>query len=615
VLVGAFIPQVGKSPRPVATATVPRRAWGATVARKLRDEAARYCEARGQFGMSKAGGQTAYVLAAQVLHALGADIVVDDRANSFHELYRSSVLDSAGAFIEALPVERREDVGKPLVELLARTFLSTDPRHPIVDDPLLPRSRYVFAVSGVAPKVHTGLCQGSSESSLLEAITYATSSARTPRPPGVVRCELHDDGFAAAFHEVDLSAFARPPSLDGSRIAESKDKALGPRAEEIVAAGHSKQAVRQVLVAGVPVGDVEEGLRAWEGRYAKRLQRLRDIAAIDPVLAAHAACAVGGPAGMANHILRALPPSDTSTTVWRRADEQWARLWADLLGGCDAGQFDALRDRLFLQRTSLGMRHVSAEQFAGMRYAQGVADAAWHLERVVSRATAFDVRAWDALRATGWREHLGPSHNDKWDGATLREAALAEVERCKRLVAAADQARLERLQRGLYYPDITDRGDESSTPPNLFTAWLRLPPPDTLRGNTPMAREDGVVLLRRMMRLPISAAATNVPTPRSCRWCKAPAAIPDADGTFAAPRGGPRKAVDAYGEHALTCAYSRGELQRRHNTLAYAIMECIRPTGWDPTCAGERRVFEAHGGRPADIMVQRHPVDLSPRGD
>ena len=314
VLVGAFVPQVGKSPRPVATAPVARRAWGSAVVRRLRDAAATYCEARGQYGMSRAGGQTAYVLAAQVLHALGADIVVDDRANSFHNVYRSSVLGAAEEFTKNLPAEERAEAGGHLVELLERTFLSSNPdsRVPPGDDPLLPRSRYVFGIPGVATKVHTGLCQGSSESSLLEAITYATTAERCPRPPGVLRCELHDDGFAAAFAGVGVCAFARPEACDGSLIAEGKNKAIGPRAAEIVAAGHSREAVAHVLVAGVPVGEVETGLQIWEARFAKRLQRLRDVATIDPVLAAHAASAVGGPAGMANHILRALPPSDVA---------------------------------------------------------------------------------------------------------------------------------------------------------------------------------------------------------------------------------------------------------------------------------------------------------------
>jgi hypothetical protein len=610
VLAGAFVPQPGKpSPRPVATATVPRRAWGSAVVRRLRDDAARYCEDHFQFGMSKAGGQTAYVLAAQVLHALGADIVVDDRANSFHELYRSSILDATGAFIEALPVERRGEAGKPLVELLTRTFLSSNPDRPVANDPLLPRSRYTFAVPGVATKVHTGLCQGSSESSLLEAITYATSSARSQRPPGVLRCELHDDGFTAALGEADISVFARSDPGDGSLIATGKDKALGPRAGAIVAAGHSKQATAHVLIAGVPVGDVAEGLQIWERRFATRLQRLRRVAQIDPTLAAHAACAVGGPAGMANHILRALPPSDATREVWRRADALWVQMWADIIGGCDAEELDALQDRLFLQKTSLGMRHSSAEQFERLRYAEGVASAAWHLERIVSRVAPFDSRAWDALGATRWRDALGHESQDKWDGAALQEAAHAEAARCRALVAEADEARIQRLRRGRIYPDVRDpEGDDSAAPPNLFTAWLRLPPPDSVREGTPMTREDGVTVLRRMFRLPLSVGATDFPSPRSCRWCKAPAALPGADGKYVAPREAPRKAVDAHGEHALTCARSRGELQRRHNALAYAVVECIRPTGQDPACAGERKMFESHGGRPADIWVQRHPT-------
>lgn len=67
--------------------------------------------------------------------------------------------------------------------------------------------------------------------------------------------------------------------------------------------------------------------------------------------------------------------------------------------------------------------------------------------------------------------------------------------------------------------------------------------------------------------------------------------------------------MDAFGEHALTCAYSRGELQRRaqHARLRDRGVHPPHQVEPDLRCK-ERRVFEAHGGRPAGIWVQTHPV-------
>src|SRR5690606_37759077 len=137
----------------------------------------------------------AYVLAAQVALALGADILVDDKSNSFHELFRSSVLGACAHFVAAhlKGPDERETSGRALLELVQRTFLgpqqpgstsndggggssgtggcsssggsdgeeegdssSTSTAPPL----LLPRSRYVFTVPGIEPRVHHALCQG-----------------------------------------------------------------------------------------------------------------------------------------------------------------------------------------------------------------------------------------------------------------------------------------------------------------------------------------------------------------------------------------------------------------------------------------------------------------------
>src|SRR5690606_25527074 len=106
-----------------------------------------------------------------------------------------------------------------------------------------------------------------------------------------------------------------------------------------------------------------------------------------------------------------------------------------------------------------------------------------------------------------------------------------------------------------------------------------------------------------------------VPSPRSCRRCNAPpaASFSHAEGgsppsTHPPPptrKDGPMATVDWYGEHALVCPFG-GETQRRHNTLAYAIRDCIRAAGWRAS-GSAARIFAAHGGRPVDGWVEGHP--------
>ncbi len=108
---------------------------------------------------------------------------------------------------------------------------------------------------------------------------------------------------------------------DGSRPAEKKDKCVGPRADEIVRLGLYREAVKVISVAGVPLGDTMAGLREWRGRYHTRLQRIREIAGFDLAVATQVDFRLGGPAGLAGHLLRALPPSRELLAFWREIDD------------------------------------------------------------------------------------------------------------------------------------------------------------------------------------------------------------------------------------------------------------------------------------------------------
>lgn len=627
VLRAAFIPQQQKPlPRPVATAPVARRAWGSAAIRRVRDAAARFCEDRGQFGLSRADGQTAYAIAARVFHGLGGDVAVDDRSNSFHELHRSSVFSGVSSFLSALPPESLDSSGRPLVDVLTRTFAGPPPpevqdRLPSVHQAgacgaagardaekprLLERSRYVFP-DGIAPRTHHALCQGSSESSLLEAVTYAQDGWRAVQ--GGVRCELHDDGYTAALPTAPVGGFARPPSRDGSLIATGKDIVVGPRAQMIVDAGHSRTAAPFVFVAGIPVGDTVAALHAWRERYSTKLSRIREMAQIDTALAATAAMAIGGPAGLANHILRAVQPTPQILALWREIDDQWVDLWLDLLrldrDERTATVRDIVRTRLFLRRGACGLGMRGAEEAAEVRYAEGVGDAAFVLAGIVGRSgTSVESPAvWDAIGATAWRAGLGPKSSSSYSARALREAAQNRARAAAAMAEAADEARYARVVGDPAYQHGPRERAAAGGPPNLLVTWLRRPRSDaTVR----MQPADAVVALRRLFGLPVSGHATGILVPLSCARCNAPA-ISIAGGTGdERPRRGPRGGVDCYGEHALACARSRGDTQRRHNEMAHAIRTCIAPAGWSPDCRGGP-IFEGHGGRPADIWVARHP--------
>jgi hypothetical protein len=97
-------------------------------------------------------------------------------------------------------------------------------------------------------------------------------------------------------------------------------------AADVVAHGHAKEAVPFAFVAGVPIGDEARALAVWSSRFSTKLHRIDQIAALDPRLAASATMALGGPAGMANHILRAMDPSN-HMDFWRHIDDQWIGAW------------------------------------------------------------------------------------------------------------------------------------------------------------------------------------------------------------------------------------------------------------------------------------------------
>jgi hypothetical protein len=206
-----------------------------------------------------------------------------------------------------------------------------------------------------------------------------------------------------------------------------------------------------------------------------------------------------------------------------------------------------------------------------------------------------DREVWKALGVSEW-------HVDGrgWSVESLQEAARERAAQRRGAIDALDAERHARVV-GRRVGSVEDPRDSAATArPNLLVAWATLPPPD---GGPRVGPRDAVVALRRLFGLPLPGPRTDVGEPRSCQRCGA-AAISAAAAD--APRG-PRGTVDRYGEHALTCAQSRGEVQRRHNEVAIAVRDCVIEAGWRGSTRGGP-VFETHGGRPADVFVESHPA-------
>jgi hypothetical protein len=339
-------------------------------------------------------------------------------------------------------------------------------------------------------------------------------------------------------------------------------------------------------------------------RYKRKLDRLREIAALDVGLAAAAASSIGGPAGLANHLLRCIPPTPDAIAFWESVDDAWLDTWCDILRLAPDDRAapirDIVRDRLFLRHSNLALQQFSAAHCAELRYAEGVADAAPHLAAIVERAgLSLDREIWGALGVLEWRTALHSSDSELWTPLVLRRAAMLRKAHCEARIRARDDERLAALR--LANPSYADATYGTDGAPNLYVAWLRLHRSD---GTVRMPARDGIIALRRLFRLPLSGGSTAIAPPRSCLRCGA-AAKPIEPGTSVVAR--PRAGVDGFGEHALTCLRSGGETQRRHNEIAYAIRDCIAAAGWRPSCASGA-VFEAHRGRPADIWVDCHPL-------
>ena len=593
---GGFIPQEGKPlPRPIAVPPLLRRAWGSVMVRRVAAAADEYCRGQGQYGMADAGGQLAYGLVARVVLAAGGTLVTRDKSNSFHELTRRAVVRGVEQFVDGMGRETREEQGRVVVEILRRCFhgASREEQHA----PVLRYPRYEFGM--VPPVDNPALCQGSPESSLMEALTYGATAQHVAR--GVVNLELHDDGYVAVMPTAGDAAFeARAPD-DGSKMATEKWTAVGPRARWLVERGQAGQEAVGLQVCGVPVGDVRAGLERWRNGYAKRLSGIRRLAELDAGLAARAAMLMRGPGALALHLLRSLPVDEAALEYWRARDAEWVEVWMDI-AHADASERERwreqVRDRVFLRKGHAGIGSQSAAESARGAHADGVRRALPHLIRILDAAEiGLNTTVWSALGAATWKREGGEGMTWKTlEVMARREQAAAEEEQ-KRI----DGARHARVHEG--NRATTGPTDGAPGAPNLYIQWMRGVPPGESRWDAGVA--NAVIAVRRALGLPVYGASIGMPAASDCGACNA---VAHPEGERLRPVR-PRGQFDVYGEHALTCMRTAVST-RRHNAVAYALLRGARSAGCQPQ-ADNRTIMDGGMQRPGDVFMSRWPTKSS----
>lgn len=585
-----FVPQEGKSPRPIAVPPLLRRAWGGILVRRCTPAVRSYCAERGQLGVATAAGQMAYGVAARVLVQMGATMVVRDKSNSFHELERGATLGAVADAVRAMPPEVRENEGRALVELVARTYARVSGNHVAAQ---MPYARYVFGRPDVADRENPALCQGSPESSLMEALTYAATDQ--PRGEGMLSLEFHDDGFVAAMPGAAPGALRTKEPTDGSRLARSKWKAVGPGAADAVRRGEAATEVTAVTVNGTPVGDVMEGLRTWRGRYRKRLDGMRRLAELDAGLAAQAAMALGGPAALGYHLLRTVPPTEAVVAWWRGVDAEWVDLWQDILGvvgGSRRTWRAVVEARVFLQGKGAGLGLRAAAEHAAVVYLKGLAQTIPELAKLLGRAgLSCTADVWGALGVPVGRAR--PS----W------EQLGKEVDR--RLVQ--EEAKASRTQAGYAAVLRAARpagvgmtvGEEEV---NLYQTWMKTRPP--MDGRWDRGIPNSVLVVRRAFGLPVYGVEIGNAMPPACLHAKCGVAARSEEGEHFESTA-PTKSFDKYGEHAMTCRRTAAAI-RRHNALVASVGRIAGLAGCRPY--GENTAALDRGyKRPGDVYLARWP--------
>jgi hypothetical protein len=229
---GCFIPKADGSLRPIAIPHMIRRIWSSAAATELLPAAAKYCEPRGQLGISSDGAAAAYASVARAILGEGGTVCTDDRVNSFGEIDRSAVVHAAVDLVAHTDGDARERTRALIGALLHRVHLG-----PADGGSFDERVEHYYPRIGGHHHPNYGLVQGSPESSLIEAVVYAQAAAARFAPSRhSTRLMFHDDGFTAVpkRRAGTISHFERPATEAGTRFAAHTARAFGPMAGQLV---------------------------------------------------------------------------------------------------------------------------------------------------------------------------------------------------------------------------------------------------------------------------------------------------------------------------------------------------------------------------------------------
>lgn len=516
--------------RPIGAPQIPRRVAGAAATRACLPLIRRYCEERGQFGLSAEPALLAYSYAATLHVMAGHEITTADRSKSFQTIERKAVVSALTDLVSVTSTTERGMAAILLDAVLACWVDTAD----------FGVSNVEFDQVGVTVEAR-GLPQGCSISIVLQAVVLAWWAQKN----GAYCALAHDDLWCPSQYKV-------PDCGD-----------VG--GEYNFAKGATSSSPGPLVIFGRPVNHFAAFAHDyWLPRFRRRCAALEAVATTDYAAAVEAMDKMGGPHSSAVYWLKTLPPSAfddrhegrTVEDALDLAEKEWLRLVAVISDSAEG------LDRMRVFGSTTGLAHVpltsTARHWAAVGLAKGFAGAV-----ALARRLLLDVSQWACLLG------LDVDHNRNTTGAASQAAnhivALREI-----------QCALDARVPGAQTADARQI--------NLWQAALRPPGrlPD-LAGLSCVALGRTVdratvvkVALRRVLGLPVWQAFGIRPI------CGAPCTLCEGVRTSAGGSGVGAK-LDGDGLHVTACVAVQGRFGNiaRHDALAKAAAEIGRRVGMD----------------------------------
>lgn len=552
-------PQALTQWRPIAAPQTMRRAYAAAALSTAWPLLQRYCEQRGQFGLSKDSEVLAFGIVPALAAKDGAYVCTADRSMSYQTIDRTYLVKAVDSLVQStLPRERY--MAAAFLDALKLLWTSS---------PNFGLSKANFAAVPDIQLVDIyGLPQGCALSIASQALVIAHAMERQQLPSGQVFATIHDDSWIVA-KEVK----PQHPQCDYGGSYNVKK-------------GNSTESGRPVAIYGRPITQhADWAATVWLDKFKARLNTIRETADQRKDLAIRAAHKLGGPGGSAQHWLRTCTEADLPGVrqTLASADAMWVDLLADL---CGAKRYDAeiLRKRVFGPESVLG--HVSAEYIAQLMATGGMASG-FIVARKYARNRGFDT--------SGWASHLG------------HKGLPTDVEVQKFLDERhQDAAKVCTLSRktdiNLWQLALGSRGSFTDAHHVIFSG----------RFQTPSQASVLQFALSRALRLPVWPAiirGVEVPV-QACTLCKAKHThVP--------------QTLDELAMHMSTCKsmYRVFSNKLRHDLWVKGLAEIARQAGFDAG-VHDGPIFRVTGAkgesrlRPADWFEvdadrKKHPAGVA----